>query len=93
MICDEDDFEFFSKKLSRQKQRDLNVRVLKRDNEYKDFVVMSMCNSSIVTNTMGVLHGLFSNGEIITVFHPEKDSGTFIPILVGKELLNWYPLS
>lgn len=94
VICDEAKFDFCSKKLTNKRPSSLNVRILKKSDDYVDFVTMALCNTTIVTNTMGVLHGLFTMGDRVTFYQPsdENTQTQFIPNMVGKELPNWHPI-
>ncbi len=95
VISDKERLPFCQLQLKELFPGELNVVCVKRTDDYLDFVIMSLCNNTIVFNSMGAVHALFNGGETITVYQPSSEDveRDFIPFQMSKELPNWYPLA
>ena len=58
-----------------------------------DFILMSTCNSTIVSNEMGVLHALI-NGGITVAFKPglKNDPQSYVPFVISERMDNWHSI-
>lgn len=66
-------------------------RVIRKSTDAFDFALMSNCNSTIISNEMGVLHALM-NGGVTTVFH-HTDAEHYVPFLMSEQMENWYAIN
>ena len=61
--------------------------------EYETFVTLSLCNYTVISNAMGALHALFSEGSAtVYYFFDENVRNKHIPWLMDKEIHNWYAI-
>lgn len=58
-----------------------------------DFVLMSSCNSTIISNDIAVLHALINGGTTV-VYKPlaKDDPDFYIPWLVSEKMDNWHSI-
>lgn len=70
-----------------------DARILRKSVDTFDFALMTSCNSTIVSNDMGVLHALLNGGDT-TVHRPEAtaDPDYYTPWLLSENLPNWYAI-
>lgn len=70
-----------------------DARILRKSVDVYDFALLSSCNSTIVSNDMGVLHALMNGGEA-TVHRPEAtaDPDYYIPWLMSEQMANFYAI-
>jgi hypothetical protein len=70
-----------------------DVHLTRKSMNTFDFILMSTCNSTIVSNEMGVLHALI-NGGIAVTFKPglKNDPQSYVPWLVSERMDNWYSI-
>lgn len=70
-----------------------DVRILRRSTDMFDFTLLSNCNSTIVSNDMGVLHALMNGGDA-TVYRPEAtaDPEYYAPWVISEQMANFYAI-
>lgn len=70
-----------------------DVRILRKSTDMYDFALLTNCNSTIVSNNMGVLHALLNGGET-TVYRPEATSEPeyYVPWLISEQMANFYAI-
>lgn len=70
-----------------------DARILRKSIDTFDFALMSSCNSTIVSNEMGVLHALM-NGGVTTVYKPEatNDPEYYVPWVISEQMANFYAI-
>lgn len=70
-----------------------DARILRKSIDMFDFTLLSNCNSTIISNDMGVLHALINGGDA-TVHRPEAtaDPDYYVPWLISEELANFYAI-
>lgn len=70
-----------------------DARILRKSVDTFDFALMTLCNSTIVSNDFGVLHALLNGGDTI-VRRPEAtaDPEYYLPWLLSEALPNWYAI-
>ncbi|XP_063709939.1 uncharacterized protein LOC134838355 [Culicoides brevitarsis] len=65
------------------------------DAEIMEFILMSLCNATIVSNTYGALQALLNGGNA-TFGRPDYSSSTreyFIPYIMGQKIANWVEIT
>lgn len=70
-----------------------DARILRKSVDLFDFALMSNCNSTIVSNDLGVLHALM-NGGVTTVYKPEAtdEPEYYVPLLISEQMANFYAI-
>lgn len=68
-----------------------DARILRKSIDVFDFALMASCNSTIVSNDMGVLHALMNGGDT-TVHKPEANSEPEynVPWVISEQMANFY---
>lgn len=92
VICDVESLTFCQESFNGPKAGG-DARILRKSVDIFDFALMTSCNSTIVSNDMGVLHALV-NGDDTTVHRPEAtaDPEYYTPWLLSVNLPNWYAI-
>lgn len=70
-----------------------DVRILRKSIDMFDFALMASCNSTIVSNEMGVLHALMNDG-VTTVYKPEASNEPeyYVPFMLSEQMANFYAI-
>jgi outer membrane lipoprotein-sorting protein len=92
IICDAETFMFCQESFDGQKAPG-DVRILRKSDDMFDFALLSSCNSTIVSNDMGVLHALVNGGDT-TVYKPEETAEPeyYVPWAISELMPNFYAI-
>lgn len=93
VVCDLETFVFCQESFD-GKDAVGDARILRKSDDLFDFGLLSSCNSTIVSNDMGVLHALMINGGDTTVHRPEltAEPEYYTPWLISEQMANFYAL-
>ena len=92
VICDSQILAFCREIFGREKKpATTDARIVQQSTDAFDFIFMSSCNSTIISNDFGILHALL-NGGVTVVHKPElKDDPQFYtPWIISEKMDNWY---
>jgi hypothetical protein len=95
VICDTQSVTFCHDAFEKEKNPTMmDTRVMRKSSYAFDFVMMSSCNSTIISNEIGTLHALMSGGVTIAYKpEPHKEPRFYVPWLVSEKMDNWYSIS
>lgn len=93
MICDMESLVFCQESFDGKKAVG-DARILRKSIDTFDFALMTSCNSTIVSNDLGVLHALLNGGDT-TVHKPEDtdEPDYYTPWLISDQMANWYAIN
>ncbi|CRL02477.1 CLUMA_CG015158, isoform A [Clunio marinus] len=91
-ICDIETFIFCEESFD-GKHAVGDARILRTSVKTFDFALMTSCNSTIVSNDVGVLHALLNNG-VTTVYKPKltEEPDYYVPWMISEHMANWYAI-
>lgn len=92
VICDMESLTFCQESFD-GKEAIGDARILRKSIDMFDFALMTSCNSTIVSNDLGVLHALLNGGDT-TVHRPEAtdEPEYYVPWLISEQMANWYAI-
>lgn len=91
VVCEPQMLIFCRETFNRERFTALNdVHLVRRSTDVFDFVLMTSCNSTIISNDISVLCALI-NGGITVAYKPPvtKDPQFYVPWLISEKMDNW----
>jgi hypothetical protein len=92
VVCDAETYLFCQESFD-GKTAPGDVRLLRKSEAAFDFALLASCNSTIVSNDMGVLHALINGGDT-TVYKPAETAAPeyYVPWLISEQMPNFYAI-
>ncbi|KAL7034969.1 hypothetical protein ACKWTF_008201 [Chironomus riparius] len=92
VICDQPKL-IFCREVFLKNTTAVDVHLTGKSIDTFDFILMSTCNSTIISNGMGVLHAII-NGGITVAFKPglKDDPQSYVPWLISEKIDNWHSI-